>query len=93
MAGFVPDSTLLILMKDDRVVRQQGQIHLAIQKNLTYLDEVPDLLWNRMAAVCQGELLPKKLRSDSIHAGLVSSAYMRRKFLEKASPLPLSLCR
>ena len=44
MAGFLPDSVLLILMKDDRVVRQQEQIHLAIQKNLKSLDELPCLI-------------------------------------------------
>lgn len=89
IAAWVSDSILELMLADDRVPRQMGDIDEELRLEVQYVSELPQPVMNLLATAigCSS----RSLRSKATSAALTSAAYIVWK-LQPAKELPWTLC-
>jgi hypothetical protein len=78
MACYPIEAVILIMMADDRVCRQLGEIIAAMQDELRYLESLPINFWVRLADATRGSCSASRLRNYTLHAAHTACGYFCR---------------
>lgn len=92
--AYVPDSFLVELLENDRVASRVEVLKAAMIEELSWLDTLAPLTWQRLAHVAGSDTLPSlALRTEVLLGGQVACSYITEKVFTVAEGMPWCLTR
>ena len=86
------EEVLLIIIADDRVARQLGEITAAMKDEVRYLEGLPASLWSRIAEALGGSYASQGLRNATLHAAHTSCGEFSRRSVWQFDRDPWPIC-
>lgn len=93
MCGYITDVVLFDLMQDDRLGLRVDDVEDEMAREMIFLENVPDAVWDRLAHLSRPDAHPSVLKSDCIRAGHIACSYMYERFVREARGYPWRLAR
>ena len=81
----------LELLEDDRFLRRADELWQLMQDELLYLHDLPNLVWERTAALISTDTCPLRLRDSCLVAAHIGSAYLWDDSFEQLARSPLNI--
>ena len=91
VSSFGLDSLMSLVLEDDRLCAQVSNIRDILVNELTWIEDLPDLCWHRLASMVGARCLPLSLRNAVLTSMHIGCGYVDQKLLQPLSSPPWSL--
>ena len=88
VSSFGLDSLMAVVLEDDRLCRQVGSLSDFMQQELSWVEGLPELCWNRLASMVDPKCMPQSLRHSVVMSMHIGYSYVFQKLLQPLSSPP-----